>query len=212
MGAMNRFRRGGEHARVERSVHLTDEALVGLVARGDQEALAELYDRHGALAYGVARRILRDPQLAEDAVQEGFVNVWRGAGGFRPDRSRAASWILMLVHRRAVDIVRREERRSAESLDAAGEPGPAMETAGGDTADAVIGRLEHEWARATLAKLPDPQREVLELAFYGGYTQTELAERLGVPLGTIKSRMFNGMARLRELMEGGQWPTAISAS
>ena len=205
---MNRFRRGGEHARVGRFAHLSDEALVGLVARGEQEALAALYDRHGALAYGVARRVLRDPQLAEDAVQEGFVNVWRGASAFRPDRSRAASWIVMLVHRRAVDIVRREERRDAESLDAdAAEP-----AAGGDAADTALGRLQHEWARTMLAKLPDQQREVLELAFYGGYTQSELSERLGVPLGTVKSRMFNGMARLRELMEEEQWTTAISAS
>jgi RNA polymerase sigma-70 factor (ECF subfamily) len=205
---MNRFRRGGERPGVGASAHLSDEALVGLVARGDEQALGALYDRHAALAYGVARRIVRDPQLAEDAVQEGFVNVWRGARDFRPDKSRAASWILMLVHRRAVDIVRREERRGADSLDV-DEPQDATAE---DAAATALDRLQREWARRTLAKLPDPQREVLELAFYGGYTQTELSDRLGVPLGTVKSRMFNGMARLRELMEEEQWTTAISAT
>lgn len=188
--------------------HLSDEALVGLVARGEEQALAALYDRHGGLAYGLARKILRDPELAEDAVQEGFLSVWRGAASFRPDRSRAASWILMLVHRRAVDLVRHEQRRAAESLDAVDAP----ELGGGDAAVTALDSLQHEWAKRTLAKLPDQQREVLELAFYGGYTQSELAERLGAPLGTIKSRMFNGMARLRELMEEEQWTTAISAN
>lgn len=187
------------------TTHLSDEALVGLVARGDEQALATLYDRHGRLAYGVARRLLRDAQLAEDAVQEGFVNVWRQAGSFRPDRSRAASWIVMLVHRRAVDLIRREERRRTDQLD---------ESAVSDAAtdDAALTGLEREWARKTLAQLPDQQREALELAFWGGYTQSELAELLGVPLGTVKSRMFNGMARLRELMEDENWATASIAN
>lgn len=205
---MNRPGGEGEQQRVE-LVHLSDEALVGLVARGDERALAALYDRHGALAYGVARKIVRDPQLAEDAVQDGFVNVWRGAKHFRPDRSRAASWIVMLVHRRAVDIVRREERRASESLDLE-DASSVADTA--DTSGSALSHLQREWAQRILARLPDAQREVLELAFYGGYTQSELSERLGVPLGTVKSRMFHGMARLRELMEEEQWTTAISAN
>jgi RNA polymerase sigma factor (sigma-70 family) len=187
---------------VDSALHLSDEALVGLVARGDEQALGALYDRHGRLAYGVARRLVRDAHLAEDAVQEGFVNVWRQAGSFRPERSRAASWIVMLVHRRAVDLIRREERRRTDQLE------ETEEAAEGTTEDAALTGLEREWARKTLARLPDQQREVLELAFWGGYTQSELAELLGVPLGTIKSRMFNGMARLRELMEDESWATA----
>lgn len=207
------MRRRGEHLRVGAVAHLGDDALVGLVARGDEQALAALYDRYAAVAYGVARRVVRDPQLAEDAVQEGFVNVWRTAKSFRPDRSRAASWILMLVHRRAVDIVRREERRGAESLDEEAAPDVAATPAeGGDVEGSALAVLQREWAQRIVAQLPDQQREVLELAFYGGYTQSELAERLGVPLGTIKSRMFNGLARLRELMEEEQWTTAISAN
>ena len=97
--------------------HLSDEALVALVARGDEPALAELYDRVGRVAYGLAFRVLRDDRLAEDAVQEAFLGVWRTAAGFRAERAKASTWILTLVHRRAVDLVRREERRRADPLD-----------------------------------------------------------------------------------------------
>lgn len=205
---MNRIRWRGEWPRVAASSHLSDEALVGLVSRGDESALGALYDRHGGLAYGVARRVLHDTQLAEDAVQEGFVNVWRQASSFRPERSQAASWILMLVHRRAVDLVRREERRRTDALDAGTETIAAVE----DTQESALSHLERELATKMLAQLPDQQREALELAFWGGYSQSELADRLGVPLGTIKSRMFNGMARLRALMEDETWTTANSAN
>src|SRR6187455_2466173 len=93
--------------------HLSDEALVALVARSDESALAELYDRIGGTAYGLAYRMLRDEALAEDAVQEAFLGLWRGAGSFIPERAKASTWILTLVHRRAVDLVRREQRRRA---------------------------------------------------------------------------------------------------
>src|SRR5829696_6505950 len=96
--------------------HLSDEAVVALVARSDQAALAELYDRFGRVAYGVALRIVRDEKLAEDAVQEGFITAWRNADRFMPERAKAATWLLTLVHRRSVDVVRRENRRRAESL------------------------------------------------------------------------------------------------
>src|SRR6187401_1345576 len=97
--------------------HLSDEALVALVARGDEDALAELYDRVGRIAYGLALRVLRDDRLAEDAVQDAFLQVWRNAATFRAERAKASTWILTLVHRRAVDLVRREERRRTEPLD-----------------------------------------------------------------------------------------------
>src|SRR5215471_6713785 len=101
--------------------HLSDEAVVALVARSDESALAELYDRYGRVAYGLALRMLRDQALAEDAVQDGFLAVWRSAPRFLPERAKASTWILALVHRRAVDIVRREQRRRAESIDLAPE-------------------------------------------------------------------------------------------
>jgi RNA polymerase sigma-70 factor (ECF subfamily) len=174
--------------------HLSDEALVALAARSEQTALAELYDRYGRPAYGLALRIVRDQALAEDAVQEAFLSVWRTAARFVPERGSAGTWILTLVHRRAVDIVRREERRRADSLEQAPEPG------GGGADEEAWLRLRRERVQEALRQLPDHQREALELAYYGGFTQSELAERLGQPLGTIKSRMFAGLARMRELL------------
>jgi RNA polymerase sigma-70 factor (ECF subfamily) len=175
--------------------HLSDEALVALAARSEQSALAELYDRFGRPAYGLALRILRDESLAEDAVQEAFLTLWRTAARFVPERGKASTWILTLVHRRAVDIVRREERRRADALEQAPEP----ESREAVDEEAWL-RLQRERVQDALRKLPDQQREAIELAYYGGFTQSELAERLGQPLGTIKSRMFGGLARLRELL------------
>jgi RNA polymerase sigma-70 factor (ECF subfamily) len=175
--------------------HLSDEALVALVARGEEWPLAELYDRHGRLAYGLALRIVRDPALAEDAVQDAFLAVWRSAGRFVAERSKASTWLLTLVHRRAVDLVRREQRRRADPIEGVEPP------AGDATDEAVWLRLERERVQEALRMLPDTQREALELAYYGGFTQSELADRLGQPLGTIKSRMFAGLTRLRELLD-----------
>jgi RNA polymerase sigma factor (sigma-70 family) len=183
--------------------HLSDEALVVLVARGDESALAELYDRAGRAAYGLAYRVVRDEQLAEDAVQDAFLSVWRTAGTFRAERAKATTWILTLVHRRAVDLVRREQRRRTEPID---ESGPG-DTASGSAEEAAWLGFERERVQAALKQLPDTQREAIELAYYGGFSQSELAERLGQPLGTIKSRMFAGLTRLRELLDEaeGSW-------
>jgi RNA polymerase sigma factor (sigma-70 family) len=175
--------------------HLSDEALVALAARSEQSALAELYDRFGRPAYGLALRILRDEALAEDAVQEAFLALWRTAPRFVPERGKASTWILTLVHRRAVDLVRREERRRADAL----EQAPEQESRDLVDEEAWL-RLQRERVQDALRRLPDQQREAIELAYYGGFTQSELAERLGQPLGTIKSRMFMGLARMRELL------------
>ena len=193
-------------------IHLSDEALVALVARGEESALAELYDRFGQLAYGLALRILRDTTLAEDAVQDAFLTVWRSAGRFVPERAKASTWILTHVHRRAVDLVRREERRRAAPLEQAPEP-----ESGERVDDVAWLRFERERVQSALRALPDAQREALELAYYGGFSQSELADRLGLPVGTIKSRMFAGLSRLRELLaepraEEGRWSTTPSAS
>jgi len=200
------FARSQERPAIRRQhAHLSDEALVALVARGDEDALAELYDRIGRIAYGLALRVLRDDRLAEDAVQDGFLAVWRTAAAFRPERAKASTWVLTLVHRRAVDLVRREERRRAEPLAEEASVAEAAEP----TEEAAWLRFERERVQAALGQLPDTQREALELAYYGGFSQSELAERLGVPLGTIKSRMFAGLARLRELLDDsaqeGSW-------
>ena len=196
-----------------RHTHLSDEALVALVARGDDSALGELYDRVGRVAYGIAYRILRDERLAEDAVQEGFLAVWRSAATFRAERAKASTWIVTLVHRRAVDIVRKEERRRAEPLQADARPDTADPS--GSAEDAAWLGFERDRVQAALRTLPDAQREAIELAYYGGYSQSELAERLGLPLGTIKSRMFAGLARLREVLDDaeseGSWTPRLTS-
>lgn len=167
---------------------------MALAGHGEHAALAELYDRFGRQAYALALRVLRDHALAEDAVQDAFLEVWRTARRFLPERARASTWVLMLVHRRSVDLVRRAERRRGDPLEHAPEPR-------GDAADeAAWLRLERERVQAALRRLPEREREAIELAYYGGFTQSELADRLGEPLGTIKSRMFSGLRRLRELL------------
>jgi RNA polymerase sigma factor (sigma-70 family) len=175
--------------------HLSDESLLSLVASSDDQALAELYDRFGRVAYGLALRILRDEALAQDAVQEAFLAIWRSADRFLAERAKASTWILTLVHRRSVDLVRREDRRRGEPLESAVEPA-APETV---EDEATLG-FERRFVQEALSRLQPEQREALELGYYGGLTQSELAERLGLPLGTIKSRMFTGLSRLRELL------------
>ena len=175
--------------------HLSDEALLSLVASSDDAALAELYDRFGRVAYGLALRILRDEALAQDAVQEAFLAVWRTADRFLAERAKASTWILTLVHRRAVDLVRREDRRRGEPLEHAPEPA-APDT----TEDEATLGFQRRVVQEALAQLSPEQRQALELGYYGGLTQSELAEQLGQPLGTIKSRMFSGLSRLRDLL------------
>ena len=175
--------------------HVSDEALLSLVASSDDQALAELYDRFGRVAYGLALRILRDEALAQDAVQEAFLGIWRSADRFLAERAKASTWILTLVHRRSVDLVRREDRRRGEPLEHAPEPA-APETVEDEAALGFQRRVVQE----ALRRLPPEQREALELGYYGGLTQSELAERLGQPLGTIKSRMFTGLSHLRDLL------------
>ena len=179
------------------------------MARSSDAALVELYDRHGHTAYGLALRVVRDAALAEDVVQEAFLGVWRSATKFVPERAKATTWIMTFVHRRAVDLVRREERRRGEPLERAAEP------LTGSSEEVAWLKFERERVQEALAKLPDQQREAIELAYYGGFTQAEMAERLGQPLGTIKSRVFNGLGRLRELLVEGtgveeRWDTKTS--
>ena len=175
--------------------HLTDEALISLVASSDDGALAELYDRFGRVAYGLALRILRDEALAQDAVKEAFLALWHSADRFLAERAKASTWILTLVHRRSVDLVRHEDRRRGEPLERAPE---AATTSTAE--DEVALGFQRRVVQEALRRLPAEQREALELGYYGGLTQSELAERLGQPLGTIKSRMFAGLTQLRDLL------------
>lgn len=173
---------------------MTDEQLLAAMARGNEDALAELYDRFGRTAYSLAFRILRDGALAEDAVQDAFLSAWRTSASFDERRGKASTWLLTLVHRRAVDVVRREERRRAAPLEDA--PVPAGEA----TDESAAVRELRRGVQAALGVLTPAEREALELAYYAGLSQSEIAERLGVPLGTVKSRMFAGLAKLRDAL------------
>jgi RNA polymerase sigma-70 factor (ECF subfamily) len=178
---------------------LSDEQLMTRVAGGDQAAFAELYDRLARLAYGVALRILRSPQLAEDVTQEAFLTVWRDADRFRAARGSARSWVLMIVRARAIDRTRREQRRggATASLDVALERGEADEAVTPDIAPELV---ERERVGRALDRLDPENRALIELAYFGGLTQSEIAEHLGVPLGTVKRRTFETLRRLRGLL------------
>ena len=182
---------------------LQDGQLVQLVAERDAGALEVLYDRYGKAAYSLARRILTDEVLAQDVVQEVFLSLWRDAHRFDAGRGTLATYLLSMTHHRAVDVVRREEnlrrrRTSDEALEFRPDPAPGVEA----QAEAAERRVE---VRAALAQLPPAQREALALAYFGGYTQREVATLVGVPLGTVKTRMAAGMRKLKEaLREAGR--------
>ena len=184
-----------------------DHDLLAACAEGDEQALGSLYDRFGKVAYGLALRVLRDAALAEDAVQEAFLAVWRQAASFDRSRGTASTWILTLVHRRAVDLVRSQARFNAlpDQLEAMGPPAVVAESADDD----VALREARGEVRAALATLSRAEREVLGLAYWGGLTQSEIATALGIPSGTVKSRTFSALARLREALSQVPELTAV---
>jgi RNA polymerase sigma factor (sigma-70 family) len=185
----------------------TDEDLLAGLAVGRLEALDTLYDRYRTMAYGIARRITADDVLAEDVVQDAFLGAWRSAQRYRPGRGSVKTWLLSIVHHRAIDAVRRRRPSSTLPAEDEGALTPAPLTLP-DVWGEVAGRLDREAVAVAVAALPDAQREAVELAYFGGLTQVEIAERTGVPLGTVKSRVRLAlMALRRELAMDGQEPS-----
>jgi RNA polymerase sigma-70 factor (ECF subfamily) len=172
----------------------TDEDLLMAVAQGDREAIGRLYDRHQGTMYGLAVRITNDAGLAQDVVQEAMLGVWRNASRFDASRAKARTWMLALVHHRAIDAIRR--RRASVALPEPDVPPPAALVVP-DIWDDVVGRLDAVALRAALGRVPIAQREVLELAYFAGRTQQEIATQVRIPLGTVKSRVRLGLLALR---------------
>jgi RNA polymerase sigma-70 factor (ECF subfamily) len=178
--------------------------LAGLLqrsARGDRAAFAELYDATAARAHGLALRVVRDPAQAEEVTQEAYLDVWRTASRYDPELGSAMSWLLTIVHRKAVDRVRSAEAsgRREETYHHRNQT-----IAHDATAEAAHASLEAHRVRAALAQLTDVQREAIELAYFGGYTHTEVAALLDLPVGTAKTRIRDGLIRLRDTIGVGR--------
>lgn len=176
------------------------DQLAGLMTRtaaGDSDAFAALYDALSATVYGVVLRVLRNPAHAEEVTQEVLVEVWRQAARYDPERGSVRAWAVTIAHRKAVDRVRATQS-AAQREDRVGRAGTQRPY--DQVSEAVEHRLEAEQVRAALHRLTDLQREAVTLAYYGGYTQREVAERLDVPLGTVKTRLRDGLIRLRDGM------------
>jgi RNA polymerase sigma-70 factor (ECF subfamily) len=174
-------------------------------ARGDEAAFAEWYDATAARAYGLAVRVLRDRAQAEEVTQESYLDCWRHAARYDPAKGSAVAWLLTVVHRKAVDRVRSAE--ASERRDAAyGRRDAAV--AHDETSEAATASIEATRVRAALADLTNKQREAVELAFLGGYTHTEVASLLDLPVGTAKTRIRDGLIRLRDALGVGEVGTA----
>jgi len=175
------------------------ELAVGLAA-GNHEALAELYDRYAGLAYGVAMRVLGDPGRAEDAVQEAFVTIWKRAASFDADRGSLRAWLLTTVRNRCIDYLR--GRSARERLEQELQPDSVRAIASSDPWREVALSLERSAVRDAMASLPIEQRQVIELAYFGGYTHAEISDMTRVPLGTVKGRMRLGLEKISSYLLG----------
>ena len=174
--------------------------LLALVARGDQSAFAAVYDRSAAQVFGLVRRVIRDPAQSEEVTQEVMLEVWRSASRFDPHRGSAMAWLMTLAHRRAVDRIRSGQAAAEREVRAAAATGPGYDM----VAEEVETRLDAQRVRRCLESLTDLQRESVTLAFYGGHTYREVASLLGVATGTVKTRMRDGLIRLRDCLGAGQ--------
>jgi RNA polymerase sigma factor (sigma-70 family) len=197
----------------ERQEDQSEAELMRQVAAGEIGGLEVLYDRYHAAAYALALRITTETGLAEDVVQDSFLGLWRNAGRYSEDRGSVRGWLLAIVRHRAIDAIRRN--RSGVQIGGEAEEATPVALTVPDIWPEVAGRLDADWIRLALQRLPEPQREAIELAYFDGLTQREIAARTGAPLGTVKSRMRLGLVALRhELVDGtgGSAPVAEGAA
>ena len=185
--------------RVNSAADDADREVLDAIAGGDHGAIAVLYDRYKTMAYGLALRITGDASLADDVVQEAFVGAWRNAGRYATERGSVKTWLLAIVHHRAIDAVRRR-RPTSELPEHEEAPPPSLTLP--DVWSEVAGRLDRAEILSALATLSVVQREALELGYFSGLTQQEIAVRTNTPLGTVKSRMRLGLLQMRRAMVG----------
>ncbi len=175
----------------------TDAAILRQIADRDPRGVELLYDRYSGVAFALAYRLLGERGSAEDVIQEAFLNVWRQGATYDMRRGTVRTWLLTIVHHRAIDQMRSARSKvGADTVIDAAMPLPAKE----DTWTEVVQGLEHERVRQAMATLPPEQRQVVDLAYYGGFTHTEIAQRIGIPLGTVKGRMRLALDKLRDLL------------
>jgi len=196
---MNKHKRGAD-TEAQAAQRLADEELMHLIRGGDPRAFAVVYDRHCGSAFSLAYRMCGTRAAAEDVVQEAFLSLWRSGGRYDASRGSVRTWLLGIVHNRSIDALRRatvHDRRRAS------DEGLEERFQAPDRTDAEVSRREEASEIASaLAELPDEQGEVIRLAYYGGYTHTEIADILGAPLGTVKGRMRLGLEKLRGQLGG----------
>lgn len=177
-----------------------DVTLVRAVAEGDQGAIAELYDRYAGMLLGLARKVVKDPADAEEVLQETFLHVWNRARSYDPARSSVATWLVLIARSRSIDRVRTKNVVDRTHAAVQKEAGPEHESALG--VGRVLDRERRRRVRCELQAIPEEQRTVLELAFFEGLTQREIAETTGIPLGTVKTRTLLAMKKLRKALRG----------
>ena len=176
---------------------LADEDLISLVQTRDSEAFAALYDRHARAAYSLAYRMMGERQTAEDLLQDAFLKLWRAAGSYRVERGSVRTWLLSIVHNRGIDQLRSSasRRRTQERIEASAPRSQPSEAFAQSWRNS-----QRDQVREALKTLPKEQLKILELAYFSGYTHVEIAELLGLPLGTVKGRMRLGLNKMRGLL------------
>ncbi len=179
----------------------TDEEILTALTQRDLNALEELYDRYGRIAYSLAYRIVGDRGTAEDVVQDAFLSVWRQAASYRRERGAARTWLMSIVHHRSIDRLR-SGASAANTVPYEELPESSEETERPSIWQQAWNNVRGDIVRRALDRLPMEQKKSIELAYFSGYTQTEIAELMGVPLGTVKGRMRIGLQKLRAMLDG----------
>jgi RNA polymerase sigma factor (sigma-70 family) len=179
---------------------LTDEALLNAIAGGAVWAMESLYERYSRILYSLAYRMVADHQVAEDLLQDAFLSVWRRATSYSPQMGAARSWLISILHHRTIDYLRRARRRSTIQEVLLEDTELDESTASPDVWDEAWRSVKSSHVRAALMKIPTEQRLVIELAYFQGWTHTEIAEGTQIPLGTVKARMRLGLSRLKQVL------------